>query len=178
MNVLEQKNNIKVLISAEEIQAKVEEIADKLNKKYKDSEELTLICVLSGSVMFFTDLARCLKMPVKLEFIKVSSYEKSSTTGEIKEVLFNLPDFSGKDVVIVEDIVDTGITAKYLTERINNDFHPKTFCFVSLFDKKCTRKIDIEPDIYGFDIDDKFIVGYGLDYDGYYRNLPYTGYIE
>ena len=74
--------------------------------------------------------------------------------------------------------MDTGITAKYLIDRITKDFHPKSLCFVSLFDKKCTRKIDVHPDIYGFDIGNKFIVGYGLDYDGYYRNLPYIGYIE
>ena len=178
MNALQQADNIKVLISAQDIQTKVREIAEELNKKYKDNKELTLICVLSGSVMFFTDLAKYLEMPVKFEFVKVSSYEKTSTTGEIKEVLFNLPDFSGKDVVIVEDIVDTGITAKYLIDRINRDFHPETLCFVSLFDKKYARKTNVEPDIYGFDIDDKFIVGYGLDYDGYYRNLSYIGYIE
>lgn len=178
MDALKQSGKIKTLISAEEIQIRVKEIADKINEKYKYNNELTLICVLSGSVMFFTDLVKHLDIPTKLEFIKVSSYENSASTGIIKEVLFNLPDLRGKDIVVVEDIVDTGITAKYLTDRINNDFHPRSLCFVSLFDKKCTRKIDITPDIYGFDIDNKFIVGYGLDFDGYYRNLPYVGYIE
>ena len=178
MNALQQNKNIKVLISEQEIQNKVQEIAHKLNQRYRNNDELTLICVLSGSVMFFTDVAKQINIPTKFEFIKVSSYENSMTTGIIKEVLFNLPNLEEKDVVIVEDIVDTGITAKYLIDRITNDFHPKSLCFVSLFDKKFTRKIDVHPDIYGFDIDNKFIVGYGLDYDGYYRNLPYIGYIE
>lgn len=171
--------NLKVLYSEKEVQEKIFEIAEKLNEKYKNVEELTFICVLSGSIMFCSDLIKRINLPTQIEFVKVSSYENSMTTGIIKEVLFNLPNLKNRDVVIVEDIVDTGITAKYLIDRINHDFHPKSLCFVSLLDKKCKRQIDINPDIFGFDIDDKFIIGYGLDDEkGQGRNLPYIAYVE
>lgn len=85
---------------------------------------------------------------------------------------------NGKNVLVVEDIVDTGLTAKFLLDFLNCNFHTKSTKFCSLLDKKITRQTDVEPDYYGFEVDDKFLVGYGLDYDGYYRNLTYIGYIE
>lgn len=172
-------SKLKVLFDENQVQEKILEIANQLNKKYENADEITFICVLSGSIMFCSDLIKRINIPTQIEFVKVSSYENSMTTGIIKEVLFNLPNLKNRDVIIVEDIVDTGITAKYLTDRINNDFHPKSLCFVSLLDKKCKRQIDIDPDIYGFNIDDKFVVGYGLDDDkGHGRNLPYIAYVE
>ena len=170
--------NLKVLYSENEIQEKIKELASKMNALY-NGEEVTVICVLKGAVMFATDLVKFLDMPVQMEFIRLSSYGSSLTTsGKVNAVDIKLPDLNDKNVLIVEDIVDTGLTAKFLIDFMNMNFHVKSLKFCSLLDKKITRKVDIEPDFYGFEVDDKFVVGYGLDYDGYYRNLPYIGYKE
>ncbi|MBR1461012.1 hypoxanthine phosphoribosyltransferase [bacterium] len=170
--------NLKVLYSEAEIQNKIKELASKMNALY-NGEEVTVICVLKGAVMFATDLVKFLDMPVQMEFIRLSSYGSSLTTsGKVNAVDIKLPDLNNKNVLIVEDIVDTGLTAKFLIDFMNMNFHVKSLKFCSLLDKKITRKVDIEPDFYGFEVDDKFVVGYGLDYDGYYRNLPYIGYKE
>lgn len=170
--------DLKVLYSEEEIKNKVRELADKMNDFYK-GEEVTVICVLKGAVMFATDLVKHLNMPLQMEFIRLSSYGSSTTTsGKVNAVDIKLPDLNGKNVLIVEDIVDTGLTAKFLVDFMHMNFHVKSLKFCSLLDKKITRKVDIEPDFYGFEVDNKFVVGYGLDFDGYYRNLPYIGYKE
>lgn len=171
-------DEIKVLISAEVIQTKIRELADVLNNKYA-GEELYLVCVLKGSVMFMTDLAKHLCMPVKMEFIRLSSYGSgTSYSGKVNAVDIALPDLNGKNVLIVEDIIDTGHTAKFLVDFMNQNFKMKSFEFCSLLDKKTKREVDIDADYYCFEVEDKFIVGYGLDHDGNYRNLPYIGYIE
>ena len=129
--------------------------------------------------MFATDLVKKMNIPVKMEFIRLSSYGGNTTSsGKVNAVDIALPDLNNKNVIIIEDIVDTGITAKFLIDFINLNFHTKTTIFCSLLDKKITRKTNVAPDYYCFDIDDKFVVGYGLDYDGYYRNLPYIAYAE
>lgn len=170
--------NLKVLFSEDRLQSRIKELADELNKLYKD-EEVTVVCVLKGAVVFAVDLIKSLNMPVKIEFIRLSSYGSSVTTsGKVNAVDIRLPDLNGKNVLIVEDIVDTGLTAKFLLDFMNCNFNVKSLKFCSLLDKKVSRKVDIEPDYYGFEIDDKFVVGYGLDYDGYFRNLRYIGYKE
>lgn len=170
--------DLKILISEEEIQAKITELAGKLNDLYK-GEEVYAICVLKGAVMFAVDLVKNLTMPVKMEFIRLSSYGSATTTsGKVNAVDISLPDLNNKNVLIIEDIVDSGLTAKFLIDFINLNFHTKSTVFCSLLDKKITRKTDVSPDYYCFDIDDKFVVGYGLDYDGYYRNLPYIAYAD
>lgn len=172
------KSDIKPLFSAEDIQNKVKKVAKEINSHYME-EELYVICVLKGSVMFTADLVKYLDMPVKMEFIRLSSYGSStSSSGKVRAVDLSLPDLNDKNVLIIEDIVDTGLTAKFLLDFINNSFRTKTTKFCSLLDKKCCRKTDIEADYVGFEIDNKFVIGYGLDYDGQYRNLPYVGYIE
>ena len=172
------ESDLKILFSAEEIQAKIAELGEKFNRIYND-EELYLICVLKGSVMFMTDLAKNLKMPVRMEFIRLSSYGSGFTsTGQVSAVDIALPDLSGKNVLIIEDIIDTGHTARFLMDFIHHNFKPKTLKFCSLLDKKCKREVDIDADYHCFEVDDKFLVGYGLDYDGYYRNIPYIGYVE
>ena len=169
-------SDIKVLISEEQLQARIIQIADKLNELYKN-EEVCVICVLKGAVMFATDLVKNLNMPLTLEFIRLSSYGAGTqSSGKVNAVDIKLPDLNNKNVLIVEDIVDTGLTAKFLLDFIACNFHTKSTKFISLLDKKITRKTDIEPDYYCFDIDDKFVVGYGLDYNGYFRNLKYIGY--
>ena len=171
-------SDIKVLISENQLQTRIKQIADKLNEFYKE-EEICVICVLKGAVMFATDLVKNLNMPVTMEFIRLSSYGAGTqSSGKVNAVDIKLPDLNDKNVVIVEDIVDTGLTAKFLLDFIACNFHTKSTKFVSLLDKKITRKTDIEPDYYCFDIDDKFVVGYGLDYNGYFRNLKYIGYAD
>lgn len=170
--------DLKILYSSEQLQTRIAEVSKELNNFY-NGEEVIAICVLKGAVVFATDLVRHLNMPLKIEFIRLSSYGSSTTTsGKVNAVDIKLPDLNGKNVLIIEDIVDTGLTAKFLVDFIHMNFHVKTLKFCSLLDKKITRKVDIEPDYYCFDVDDKFVVGYGLDYDGYYRNLPYIGYKE
>ena len=169
---------LKVLFSEEQLQTRIKELADEMNKFY-NGEEVIAICVLKGAVMFAVDLVKHLDMPVKMEFIRLSSYGSSTTTsGKVNAVDIQLPDLNDKNVLIIEDIVDTGLTAKFLVDFMNCNFHTKSIKFCSLLDKKITRKVDIEPDYFGFDVDNKFVVGYGLDYDGYFRNLKYIGYKE
>jgi len=172
------KKKIKILITEDEIQHKIKELADKLNKKY-NGEMVYVICVLKGAVMFAVDLVKRMNMPLSMEFIRLSSYGSATvSSGLVNAVDISLPNLNDKNVIIVEDIVDTGLTARFLVDFINANFKTKSTIFCSLLDKKMTRKVDIEPDYYCFDVDDKFIVGYGLDLDQQYRNLPYLGYIE
>lgn len=170
--------DIKVLYSEEEIKKRVIEIAQKLNNIYVN-EEVCVICVLKGAIMFATDLVRELKMPLSMEFIRLSSYgHATESSGKVNAVEIKLPDLNDKNVIIVEDIVDTGLTAKFLLDFLNANFRVKSLKFISLLDKKISRKTEVEPDLYGFDIDDKFVVGYGLDYDGKFRNLKFIGYAD
>ena len=168
-------NKLKILFDEKQIQSRIKEIADELNKFY-GQEEVIAICVLKGAVMFTVDLVKHLNMPLKMEFIRLSSYNGgTSTSGKVNAVNIDLPDINGKNVLIIEDIVDTGLTAKFLLDFISCNFHTKSTKFCSLLDKKATRLTEVDPDYYGFEVDDKFLIGYGLDYDGLYRNLKYIG---
>ena len=172
------EEEIKLLSSEKQIQDAIALMGQELNNMYKD-EEVYLICVLKGSVMFMTDLAKHLKMPVKMEFIRLSSYGSGTkSSGKVNAVNMELPDINDKNVLIVEDIIDTGYTAKFLIDFINSNFKVKTLKFCSLLDKKVKRVVDVDADYYCFEVDDKFLIGYGLDYDGYYRNYSYIGYVE
>lgn len=172
------KTDLKILFSEDMIQKRIKDLSQKINQDYAE-EELYVICVLKGSVMFTVDLVKNLEMDVKMEFIRLSSYGSSMTTsGKVNAVDISLPNINDKHVLIVEDIVDTGLTAKFLLDFINLNFKTKSTKFCSLLDKKCCRKTKIEPDYVGFDVQDQFVIGYGLDYDGQFRNLPYIGYVE
>ncbi len=169
--------DLKILFSEEQIQNKIKELGQELNKFY-NGEEVYAICVLKGAVFFAIDLVKHLNMPLKMEFIRLSSYGTGfSTSGKVNAVDISLPDLNGKNVLIIEDIIDTGLTAKFLMDFMHCNFKTKSTKFCSLLDKKVSRRTDIEPDYYGFEIDDKFVVGYGLDYEGYYRNLRFIGYV-
>ena len=171
------ESDLKILFTKDEIQEKILDLANTINGTY--DEEIYLICVLKGSVMFMVDLSKHLKMPVKMEFIRLSSYGSGFTsTGKVKAVDISLPDLNNKNVLIIEDIIDTGHTAKFLVDFINHNFKTKTLKFCALIDKRCKREVNIEADYSCFSVDDKFLVGYGLDYDGYYRNIPYVGFVE
>lgn len=172
------KELIQPFLTEELILEKVKEVAEKINQDYQD-EPLYVVCVLKGAVMFATTLVKYLKMPIKMEFVRLSSYGNERTsTGKVNAVDISVPDLNGANVLIVEDMIDTGLTAKFLTDFINNNFKTKSTKFCSLLDKKCCRKLDIEPDYYCIEVDNKFLVGFGLDFEGYYRNLPYIGYVE
>lgn len=170
--------DIHVLYSQEELQKRIKELAEELNNHFK-GEDIFAICVLKGSVMFFTDLVEYLTMPLKMEFIRLSSYGSNySSSGKVKAVNLSLPDINGKNVLIVEDIIDTGHTAKFLLDFIGHNFQTKSTTFCSLLNKKSKRVVDVDADFSGFVVDDKFLVGYGLDFEGYYRNIPYIGYVD
>ena len=172
------EKDLKILFDKDSIQTAIKELGERLNSDY-GNDELYLICVLKGAVMFMTDLSKHLKMPLRMEFIRLSSYGSGFTSGgKVNAVDISLPDLNDKNVLIVEDIIDTGHTAKFLMDFIRHNFKTKSLKFCSLLDKKVKREVEIDPDYYGFETEDKFLVGYGLDYDGYYRNLPYIGYIE
>lgn len=172
------KDKIKLLFSKEEIQIRVKEVAEEIDNHYQ-GDEIYVVCVLKGAAIFAADLVKSINTSIRMEFIRLSSYGSATqTSGKVNAVDISLPNLNDKHVLIVEDIVDTGLTAKFLLDFINNNFRTKTTKFCSLLDKKCFRKTEIVPDYIGFDIDDKFVIGYGLDYDGLFRNLPYIGYIE
>ncbi len=178
MPVLDKKlTDLKILISENDIQSKLITLAKEVEEIFPIDEEIYVICVLKGSVMFCTDLVKHFKHSVQMEFIRISSYgHETKSTNNLHAIDLTLPNLFDKNVLIVEDITDTGLTARFLTDLFRIKHHPKKLAFVSLLNKKCARQIDIEPDFYGFEVDDKFLVGYGLDYKGYYRNLPYIGY--
>lgn len=171
-------NELKVLFSESEIQNKLKTLAEDIEKEFSKGEDIYVICVLKGSVLFCVDLVKHFENnPVQMEFIRISSYgNEAKSSNNLQAVDLTLPNLHEKNVLIVEDIIDTGLTARFLTDLFKIKHHPKKLLFVSLLNKKCARQIDIEPDLYGFEVDDKFVVGYGLDYKGYLRNLPYIGY--
>lgn len=169
--------DLKILFDENQVKEKTLEIAEKINQTYGTKEDLTVICVLKGSSIFCCDLIKHLKMPIQLEFIKVSSYgNDQKSSGDVKALDLTLPSLSGKNVIIVEDIIDTGCTLKFLCDIIHRTHAPKNLGIATFLNKKIARITEIEPEFYGFEIDDKFVVGYGLDYCGYFRNLPYIGY--
>ncbi len=169
---------IKVLIDEKRLDERITEIANQINEEYA-GKEITLICILKGSVFFTVDLAKKIDGDVKLEFIRVSSYEGASTesSGEIKMKLDLKDSIQGKDVIVIEDIVDTGRTLSYLIEYLKMK-KPNSVKLCALLDKKERRVCPVHVDYTGFEIPDEFVVGYGLDVDEKYRNLPYIGYFE
>lgn len=167
------------LFTEEQIQARIREIADEINKEFANCSELVVIGVLYGSVLFVSDLIKHIKIPVQLEFIRVSSYGTAQvSSGKVESVDLTLPNLESKNVLIVEDIVDTGLTARFLLDYINLRNKAGKIKFASLLDKKCARLKPVKIDYIGFEIEDKFVVGYGLDYIGFFRNLPYIGYFD
>lgn len=167
-------HNISVMISEEDINKRVRELGEKISDIYKD-EEVHLICILKGSVFFTCELAKRITSPVTIDFMQVSSYgsgTESSGSIKIKKELDE--SIEGKNVIVIEDIIDSGNTLSKLKPLLL-ERNPKSFMIVTLLDKPDRRVADVEVDMTGFVIPDKFVVGYGLDYDQQYRNLPYIG---
>ena len=171
------KNVGSVLISSEQIASRIDEIATRINNDYKDSESLVIVGILKGSFIFLADLIRKIKLPVTVEFIGVSSYRGSSSTGQVKIKIPFTGSVMGKDVLVVEDIVDTGVTLSYLNEIFKEE-KASSVKICALLSKPSCRKVQVNVDYTGFEIGDEFIIGYGLDYDGRYRNLPYVAVYE
>ena len=172
-------NDLKVLIDSKTLMNRIKELADEINNFYGTNKPLTLICVLRGATMFFCELAKHLKMPVKMEFVSLSSYgDSEKSSGKIKSLNLHLPSMKDENVLIVEDIVDTGLTLDFLIKFIEMNCHANDVKLAVLFDKKCARKYEVTPNFSAFEVDDKFIVGFGLDYCGFYRNLDFVGYFE
>ncbi len=164
-------------ISEEQIQKKVTEIGQAISAKYK-GKDLVAVCVLKGSFVFFSDLIRSISNDVQCEFFGVSSYHGGMTSsGEVKVTLDLAHPIQGKDVVLVEDIVDTGITMNYLKSAMLSR-KPKSLVTVALLEKPDALKVPCEVDYVGFKIPNDFVVGYGLDYQGLYRNLPYIAQVQ
>ncbi len=163
--------NVKVLLSSKEIEEKVKELARQVSDDYRGKKPL-LVCVLKGAVVFLADLMRHLEIPVEIDFMAVSSYGDSTKTSGVVRILKDLDvSIDNKDIIIVEDIIDTGLTLSYLRENLLSR-NPQSVKLVTLLDKPERREVDIEPDYCGFCIPDKFVVGYGLDFNETYRNLP------
>lgn len=171
------EERLKVLYSEEELQKRIAELAKQIDEDYKDSKELIIICVLKGAAFFTIDLVKKMKAPIVFEVMQVSSYSGTESTGAISIKKDLDADIEGKDVLIVEDIIDTGYTLRALRQDLLSR-NPKSLKIVVLADKKERRKVDVPIDYVGYEIPNKFIVGYGFDIDEYGRNIPYIGYIE
>ncbi len=164
---------IDVFISQDAIKTRVKELADLINRDYQN-QEIILVCVLNGSFIFCADLVRNIKVPVQIEMVSLSSYEGSQSTGEVSFRLDVKQSLVGKHVILVEDIVDTGLTISFLLKHMKLK-NVASLKLCSLLLKRARLKIEVPVDYLGFDIEDKFVIGYGLDYDGLYRELPYIG---
>ena len=166
-----------VLISREQLADKVAELGAKISADY-EGESLFLIGILKGSVPFMADLMRAISLDVEMDFMSVSSYGSGTKSSGVVRILKDLDsDIAGKNVLIVEDIIDSGLTLAYLKEYLAKR-NPKSLKIVTMLSKPARRKADIDADYTGFVVDDKFIVGYGLDIDQKYRNLPYISWIK
>ena len=165
-----------VLINEVKIQSRIKEIARQIEKEY-EGKQLVFLGILKGSLPFLWELAKNIKNDIRFEFIEVSSYEGTESTGKIKINKDLTESITGKDVIIVEDIVDTGRTLTFLKQYLL-ERKPNSLKIAALLSKPSRRVMEIGVDYIGFQIEDKFVVGFGLDYDQKYRNLPYVGYIE
>jgi hypoxanthine phosphoribosyltransferase len=170
-------DEIRVLLTEEEVDKKIEEIGRKISEDYA-GKEVHLICVLKGGIFFTCELAKRITIPVSLDFMSVSSYGNEKDSSGVVKIIKDLDEpLVGKEVIIVEDIIDSGRTLSYLI-KILQERRPNSIKLCTLLDKPERRVVDVKVDYVGFNIPDKFVVGYGLDYAQKYRNLPYIGVIE
>lgn len=168
---------IRVLLSEEEVDTKIREIAAQISRDY-EGKEIHLICVLKGGVFFTCELAKRITVPVSLDFMSVSSYGDDTKSSGVVRIVKDLDEpVKGKDILIVEDIIDSGRTLSYLIDIIKGR-GPKSVKLCTLLDKPVRRVKDVKVDYVCFNIPDDFVVGYGLDYAQKYRNLPYIGVVE
>ena len=166
-----------VLVSEEQIRQRVKELGEQISREYA-GKEVVLLCVLKGACVFFTDLARALSIHLKMDFMSISSYGDAQKTSGIVRINKDMDgSITGKHVIIAEDIMDSGLTLSYLT-RLLSERQPASLRVCALLDKPERRECEITPDYCGFTVEDKFIVGCGLDIDQKYRNLPYISWVK
>ena len=167
----------KVLYSQEDILKRAKEIADEINRDY-DGEEVILLCTLKGSLLWIADVMKNLTVDTKLDFISASSYGASKTSSGVVKIKFD-PEINmyNANILVVEDIVDTGNTLKYVLAKLQ-ERGPKSVKVCTMLNKESRRTTDLHADYVGFEISDLFVIGYGLDFDQKYRNLPYISYLE
>lgn len=169
--------HVRVMLTEEEVDRRIQEIGDEINRDYA-GKQVHLICVLKGGAFFMCELAKRINVPVSLDFMSVSSYGSSTKSSGVVKIVKDLDEpLKDKDVLVVEDIVDSGRTLSYLLELLK-DRGPKSVRLCTLLDKPERRVTDVKVDYTCFEIPDEFVVGYGLDYDQRYRNLPYIGVVE
>jgi hypoxanthine phosphoribosyltransferase len=167
----------KRLISERKIQERIRQLAAEIDQQY-EGKVLDIVCVLKGAFFFVSDLIRVLKIPVRLHFVEVSTYGPNTTTsGTISLHFSSVDDLRGKEILVVEDILDTGITLDYLTKHLG-DQGPASLKVCVLLDKPDRRRVDVKPDFVGFQIPDHFVIGYGLDYRELGRNLKYIAILD
>ena len=170
--MIEQEKIEEILIPENQIQKKIEELGNRISRDYQ-GKQLICIGVLRGAVIFLADLARYIKVPMIIDFMDISSYGASTESSGVVRIVKDLDEnIEKKDVLIVEDIIDTGLTLDYLIRMLKSR-NPSSLRVCALLNKKERRQIDVPIDYCGFDIPDKFVVGYGLDFNGLYRNIPY-----
>lgn len=167
---------VNVLINKARLENRIEEMAKQIEKDY-EGKDIVFIGILKGSVMFMTELAKNIKNNVEMDFMDVSSYEGTESSGDVRINSDIRNSIKGKDVIIIEDIIDTGRTLTYLIEYLKQK-NPNSLKIATMLSKPSRRIMELNVDYIGFSINDEFVVGYGLDYNEKYRNLPYIGYIE
>lgn len=168
---------LKVLLSEEELNRKVQELGQRISEDYR-GKNLLMVSVLKGSVVFMADLMRAVTIPCEIDFMSVSSYGSGTKTSGVVKIVKDLDiNLAGRDLLIVEDILDSGMTLAYIKQMLL-DRHPHSIRICTLLDKPERRQADIAADYKGFEVPDEFVVGYGLDYSEKYRNLPYIGVLK
>lgn len=168
---------VEVLLTEKEVDDRIQAIGEQISRDYA-GRQVHLICVLKGGSFFLCELAKRITVPVSLDFMSVSSYGKDTKSSGVVKIIKDLDEsIKGKDVIVVEDIVDSGRTLSYLMEMLS-DRGPASLHLCTLLDKPERRVVDVHVDYTGFQIPDEFVVGYGLDYDQRYRNLPYIGIVK
>ncbi len=169
--------HVRVLLSEEDVDKRIQEIGEQISKDYA-GKQVHLVCVLKGGVFFLCELAKRITVPVSMDFMSVSSYGSATKSSGVVKIVKDLDEpLKDKDVLVVEDIVDSGRTLSYLLDMLR-DRGPKSIKLCTLLDKPERRVVDVNVDYTGFSIPDEFVVGYGLDYDQRYRNLPFIGVVE
>jgi hypoxanthine phosphoribosyltransferase len=170
---------LEILITESDLQTRISELGTEISRDYKDSDDLLLVCILRGAVIFLTDLSRKITVPHAIDFMAISSYGTGnrSSSGVVRINMDLTTDISNKDVLIVEDIIDSGNTLSYVMELLSTR-KPKSLNVCTLLDKSERREVDIPIRYTGFKIPNKFVYGYGLDLDEYYRNLPFIGVVD
>lgn len=177
MNDNMKEDVLRVLLSEDEIREKVRELGGKITADYKNSNPM-LVTVLKGAVVFLADLMRQIDVPAEIDFMVVSSYGSGVKSSGVVKIVKDLDvPLAGKDILIVEDILDSGLTLSYIKELLESR-GPRSIRIATLLDKPSRRKVDLQADYIGFSVPDEFVIGYGLDYDEKYRNLPYIGILK